>query len=264
MSGNRKTGNKRKAVDGNKSGCAPPPLRHRRWPGCVRDAIALQNVLAPGVERADRLTRVDCVAGVDVAFEDGGDTTRAAVVAFRLPELVACGHAVVRLPTRFPYVPGLLSFREVPAMARAIGQLDVRPDLLLVDGQGIAHPRRLGVASHLGLELDIPAVGVAKSRLVGEHGTVPDVRGAWCPLLAGMHRATGHDRAGQEVIGAVLRTRVGVRPVFVSIGHRISLPTALRLVMDCTRRFRLPEPIRAADRLSKGAPPTGSRASLRR
>jgi len=138
-------------------------------------------------------------------------------------------------------VPGLLSFRELPAVLEAIDRLREPPDLLLCDGQGIAHPRRLGIASHLGLLVDIPSIGVAKTRLCGSHGAVPDQRGAWTPL-----------RADSEIIGAVLRTRPSVKPLYVSPGHRIGLETAIGYVMRCCTRYRLPETTRHAHRLASG------------
>ncbi|MCI0577396.1 MAG: deoxyribonuclease V, partial [Chloroflexi bacterium] len=144
-----------------------------------------------------------------------------------------------RRPTTFPYIPGLLSFRETPAVLEALAQLTIRPDLLLCDGQGLAHPRRLGIACHLGLLSDIPSIGVAKSLLVGRHEPLADERGRWQPL---------RDRG--EVVGAVLRTRAGVAPIYVSIGHRISLETALKYVMRCTPKYRLPETTRQAHRLA--------------
>jgi len=151
---------------------------------------------------------------------------------------------IARLPTRFPYVPGLLSFREAPAALEAFSRLRTRCDLVLYDGQGIAHPRRFGIASHIGVLADVPAIGVAKSRLVGEYGALPQERGAWVPL---------RDRG--ETIGAVLRTRAGVRPLFVSVGHRVSLETAIVWVMACVTCFRLPETTRQAHRLASGERP---------
>lgn len=180
------------------------------------------------------------MAGIDVAYGRRGGPAHAAAVLFDLTTLTPLEQAEATLPPLFPYVPGLLSFREGPAAVAALAGLGRRPNLLMCDGQGIAHPRRIGIASHLGLILDLPAIGVAKSRLIGTHAEPGPNRGDWTPLV---------DK--DEVIGAVLRTRVNVRPVFVSIGHRISLESALALVLACTRRFRLPEPIRAADRLSR-------------
>lgn len=185
--------------------------------------------------------RIRHVAGVDVGFERGGGVTRAAVAVLTLPGLELVDQAVARLPTRFPYVPGLLSFREVPALLAAMDQLRILPDVILCDGHGLAHPRRFGIASHLGVYCGIPTVGVAKSRLTGEHGSPPQRRGAWVPL---------RDRG--ETIGAVLRSKANTSPIYVSIGHRVSLPAAVRLVMACTTRFRLPETTRWAHRLASG------------
>ena len=180
------------------------------------------------------------VAGIDVAYGRRGGPVHAAAVLFDLATLTQVEQAEATLPAVFPYVPSLLSFREGPAAVAAIRSLRRRPDLLMCDGQGIAHPRRIGIASHLGLVLDLPTIGVAKSRLIGTHGEPGPNRGDWTPLL---------DK--DEQIGAVLRTRANVRPVFVSIGHRISLESAIAFVLACTLRFRLPEPIRVSDRLSR-------------
>ncbi|QTF93786.1 deoxyribonuclease V [Halomonas sp. BM-2019] len=209
-------------------------------------AIALQTRRAGRVEREDRLGPVRRIAGVDIGFEEEGEITRAAVVVLAWPpgdtgEFRVVEQAVQREPTRMPYIPGLLSFREVPAALAAFEGLSVRPDLVMVDGQGIAHPRRLGVASHLGLWLDLPTIGVAKSRLCGRHGEPGPARGDWTPLIEG---------PDDEVIGAVLRSRVGVKPIFVSPGHRLSLATALDWVIRCLGRTKLPEPTRLADRLA--------------
>jgi deoxyribonuclease V len=142
---------------------------------------------------------------------------------------------------RFPYVPGYLSFREIPVVLAALARLRQQPDLILCDGQGIAHPRRVGIASHLGVLTGTPTIGVAKSRLIGEHEEPRAVRGVWSAL-----------RDGEELIGAVLRTRVGTKPLYVSIGHRVSLETAIEFVLACTTRYRLPETTRAAHRLASG------------
>lgn len=220
--------------------------RLHRWDLAPREAIALQVRLRERVERADRLGPVRRVAGVDVGFEDDGRVTRAAVAVLGYPGLALVERAIVRVPTRFPYVPGLLSFREVPAVLAAFEQLRTAPDLILYDGQGIAHPRRFGIASHVGLLLDCPSIGVAKSRLVGAHRMPADRRGAWAPLVdAGETRGT-------ETIGAVLRTRKGVKPLYVSIGHRVSLETAVRWTLACCTKYRLPETTRWAHRLASG------------
>lgn len=211
------------------------------WSVTPAEARAIQARLRGYVVTEDRLGPVRQVAGVDVGFEDGGRTTRAAVAVLAYPGLEPVEERIARVPTTFPYVPGLLSFREIPAVLAALAQLPVLPDLILCDGQGIAHPRRLGIACHLGVLLDVPTVGVAKSRLIGTHAEVPADKGGWVPLLD-----------GGETIGAVLRTRANVKPVYVSPGHRISLPTAIDYVMGCLTRYRLPETTRRADRLASG------------
>ncbi|HHM06360.1 MAG TPA: deoxyribonuclease V [Gammaproteobacteria bacterium] len=214
---------------------------HQPWPASPAEAVALQQALRHRVITEDRLPTVQRVAGVDVGFEQDGAITRAAVVVLGFPGLMPLEHTIARLPTSFPYIPGLLSFREAPAVLKALDALRTPPDLLLCDGQGIAHPRRFGLACHLGVLTDLPAVGVAKSRLVGHHGPAGNEKGDWTPL-----------KDKEEIIGAVLRTRRGVRPVYVSSGHRISLATAIDYVLRCTTRFRLPETTRAAHRLASG------------
>jgi deoxyribonuclease V len=211
------------------------------WDLSRREAVALQRELAGRVERADRIGEVRRIAGVDVGFENGGQIARAAVAVLDYPSLAVVETAIARVRTRFPYVPGLLSFREAPAVLAAFERLRGGVDLILYDGQGIAHPRRCGIASHMGLLLDCPSIGVAKSRLVGHHRVPADRRGAWTPLLD----------AG-ETIGAVLRTRAGVKPVYVSIGHRVGLQTAVRWALACCTRYRLPETTRHAHRLASG------------
>jgi len=209
------------------------------WDLTPKEAIALQTALCGCVVRKDRIGAVRRVAGVDVGFEQDGRVTRAAVAVLDFPDLALVEQVVVRAATAFPYVPGLLSFREAPAVLAAFEEIRVAPDLILYDGQGIAHPRRFGIASHVGLLLDCPSIGVAKSRLVGEHRMPATRRGAWTPL-----------RDAGEVIGAVLRTRAGVKPLYVSIGHRVSLETAVRWTMACVTRYRLPETTRWAHRLA--------------
>ncbi|MDE2583979.1 MAG: deoxyribonuclease V [Betaproteobacteria bacterium] len=218
----------------------PAPISHP-WDLSPKEAIALQRQLASLVEREDRFGPITRVAGIDVGYEDGGATTRAAVVVLAFPGLALLEQVVARLPTRFPYVPGLLSFREGPAVLAALAQLAAPPDLMLYDGQGIAHPRRLGIASHLGVLLDIPSIGVAKSRLTGTHAEPGPEKGDWAPLL---------DKG--ETIGAVLRSRRGVAPLYVSTGHRVSLETAIAMVLACTPRYRLPETTRQAHHLASG------------
>ncbi len=212
-----------------------------RWPKTVAVARSIQERLRHEVIKKDVLTKPQRVAGVDVGFEQGGTVTRAAVAVLDFPDLTLREHAIVRRKTRFPYVPGYLSFQEAPAILAALKKLREKPDLLLCDGQGLAHPRRFGLACHLGLLADIPSIGVAKSRLIGDHGRLLESKGAWAPLLVDGER-----------IGAVLRTRTGVRPLYISIGHRISLRTAIKYVLLCTTKYRLPETTRHAHRLASG------------
>lgn len=209
------------------------------WNPSPTEAIALQRELRAHLILEDRLSPVQRVAGVDVGFEAGGTVTRAAVAVLGYPGLELLETTIARRPTTFPYLPGLLSFRELPAVLEALEQLPELPDLLLCDGQGIAHPRRFGLASHLGLLTDIPSIGVAKTRLCGTHEEPPNQRGAWTPL-----------RINHEVIGAALRSRPGVKPLYISPGHCISLETSIQFVMACCTRYRLPETTRHAHRLA--------------
>ncbi|HHS96451.1 MAG TPA: deoxyribonuclease V [Chloroflexi bacterium] len=211
------------------------------WELSPAEARALQEELAGRVERSDRLPAVQRVAGVDVGFEEGGRVTRAAVALLSFPGLELLESAIARLPTRFPYVPGLLSFREIPAVLEAMDRLRTLPDLVLCDGQGIAHPRRFGIACHLGVITGLPTIGVAKSRLVGRHREPGPEKGDWTPLTD-----------GEEVIGAVLRTRRRVKPLYISTGHRVSLQSAIHYTLACTTRYRLPETTRHAHRLASG------------
>ena len=205
------------------------------WQVTTAEARDIQARLCSRVIRRDALGKVRFVAGTDVAFEADGKITRGAVAVLRFPELELYEYAIARRSTSFPYVPGLLSFREVPVVLEALDGLDCTPDLILCDGQGLAHPRRFGLACHLGVLTGIPSIGVAKSRLLGEHEELPFKKGSHVSLE---HKG--------EVVGRVLRTRDGVRPVYVSTGHKISLPTASRYVMRCLTRYRLPETTRWA------------------
>lgn len=200
-----------------------------------REAVAIQERLRSRlrIEPFDRAPRL--VAGTDVAYSATTHRMYAAVVVLELPSLALVETArAVRL-ARFPYIPGLFTFREVPPLLAAFRTLRRTPDVILFDGHGYAHPRRFGLACHAGLLLDCPALGCAKSRLVGAHDDPGRGRGAWAPLV---------DRG--EAIGVALRTRDGVRPVYVSIGHRMDLPSAIRLVLETTGKYRVPEPTRLA------------------
>lgn len=225
------------------------PVRLHRlhsWDLTPTEAIELQKRLAGRVVSVGAPGEVRFVAAADVAYVDRRwprqpSVARAAVVLVAYPSLEVVERHLVEAPVTFPYVPGLLSFREIPVLARALAQLKQSPDLLLADGQGLAHPRRFGLACHLGLLTGVPTIGVAKSRLCGEHSLLPAEAGARIPL---------EDRG--EVIGLVLRTRPGVSPLYVSVGHLIGLPEAADWTLRLCRGYRLPEPARAADRLSKG------------
>jgi len=218
---------------------------------CVRDLIwtdlsfesaqQIQRELAPQVILKDRFQIPHYVAGIDVGFKEQGRKTHAAIVVLAFPSLHPVDQATATVKTTFPYIPGYLSFRELPAVFRAIEKLQTEPDLYLCDGQGIAHPRRFGIASHLGVLLDKPAIGVAKSRLIGTYQE-PGVQKGDFSLLT--------DKG--EDIGVVLRTRTNVKPLFVSPGHRISIKTAMHYTLACTTRYRLPETTRLADKLASG------------
>ena len=201
-----------------------------------REAVALQRELAPRIVRTGR-PRPRTVCGVDTSIRAGH--VHAALCVFSFPELEPLESVTATRPVEFPYVPGLLAFRELPALREAYAKLSEEPDLLLVDGHGLAHPRRCGIACHLGLELERPSIGCGKSLLVGEHAE-PALRRGSSTLL--VHRG--------EKIGRCLRTRDGVKPVYVSIGHHCALEPATAIVLACARRYRLPEPIRAADHLA--------------
>ncbi len=179
------------------------------------------------------------VCGVDAGYSPDGSRIRAAAVLLDYEGLTTRESVVLDDDVAFPYIPGLLSFREAPALWRAVRGLGSVPDVILCDGQGIAHPRGFGLACHLGVLLDVPSVGVAKSRLVGCHEDPAPERGAWVPL-----------RYKGKMVGAVLRTRAGVRPVYVSAGHRMTLPTAIALTLHCAPAFRLPETTRRAHALA--------------
>ncbi|NET60660.1 MAG: deoxyribonuclease V [Symploca sp. SIO2E6] len=209
------------------------------WSVTVEEAIAIQQQLQSEVITSDQLGRVQYVAGVDVGFSEDGAVSRAAAVVLSFPELQLQDQAIALCSTTFPYTPGLLSFREVPAILEALEKLRITPDLILCDGQGIAHPRRFGLACHLGLLTEVPSIGVAKSWFIGEHNELPLEKGSWQPL-----------RDQEEVIGAVVRSRTNVKPIYVSVGHLISLPTAIDYVLRCTPEYRLPQTTRLADQLA--------------
>lgn len=227
--------------------------RLHEWEVTPREAQEIQRKLRARWEGKDRLGEIRTVAGLDAAFVLAGsqalekaprwgrlrEANRAigGVVVFRYPEMEEVERAYAIEPLRFPYVPGLLSFREVPVLLAALRKLKRLPDLLFCDGQGYAHPRRFGLACHLGLLTDRPAIGCAKSILIGSHGALNEKAGSWSAL-----------RDGGETIGAAVRTRESVKPVYVSQGHRVSLETAIRMTLEVCDGVRIPKPTREADR----------------
>ncbi|UCE70989.1 MAG: endonuclease V [Nitrospiraceae bacterium] len=208
------------------------------WPGDIQTARRIQIELSKRVTICPLRKRPSLIAGVDAAF--CGESVTAVASVFAYPSLIHRYDATSRGDVRFPYIPGLLSFREGQAFISAIKKLKTIPDVIIVDGQGIAHPLGIGIASHIGVLLGIPTIGCAKTRLVGEHAEPGPERGQWTPLTY-----------KKERIGAVLRTRDGVKPVFVSPGNLIDLDSSIEIVLHSLTRYRLPEPIRRADRLSK-------------
>ncbi len=205
------------------------------WNLDYTSARKLQTDLAGQVRQVPFPGPVNTVAGVDCAFSCDKTRIAAVVTVLRLPDFEWIERTDCVLPVRFPYIPGLLSFREAPVCLAAAEKLQTTPDVFLIDGQGLAHPRRLGIASHLGLFLGRPTIGCAKSRLIGDYDDPPAARGSSSPL-----------KDGDETIGAVLRTKTAVKPVFVSVGHLCTLDDAIRITLACCTRFRLPEPSRRA------------------
>lgn len=207
-----------------------------RWDVTPAEARVIQLSLCDHVELADRFGVLRHVAGADVALDQDHGRAIAGIVIYRFPQLEEVERVWAESPLVFPYIPGLLSFREMPAILSALERVRATPDLIFYDGHGYAHPRRFGIACYLGVALDCPTIGCAKSRLIGMHDEPPAKRGEWCPL-----------RDKGDVIGAVVRTRPGVKPIYVSIGHRVSLKTAIELVMAVSGPYRIPRPTREAD-----------------
>lgn len=207
-----------------------------RWDVSVREGVEIQKRLSPMVNCTGRPARIGRIAGVDIAAEKGGSRGCCGIVVFSYPPLEVVEESFTRGEITFPYVPGLLSFREGPLFLAAFRLLREKPDLLIFDGQGIAHPRRFGIASHMGLWLGLPSVGCAKSRLYGTYDEPEQARGSFSDLC-------GSDGA---VIGAVLRTRRGVKPVFVSPGHLVGVRESVEIILNCTGRYRVPVPTRMA------------------
>ena len=210
------------------------------WPKTptIPEARQLQNQLRKKVRITPFNKEPRYIAGVDAAFSD--DTVFAAVCLYLFPELTLLEHRAAIQKLSFPYIPGFLSFREGPAIIAALDKLSQKPDLILVDGQGIAHPRGLGIASHIGILLGTPTIGCAKSRLIGEYSQPGNKKGSQSIL-----------KIQRKTVGAVLRTKDSTRPLFISPGHKTDLAAAIRFTLACTGRYRIPEPLRCADMLSK-------------
>jgi len=201
--------------------------------------MAIQQRLRDRVSQESGFAQVRTVAGVDVSVK--ADTAKAAVVVLDYPDLTPIDQSTAEQPVQFPYIPGLLAFREGPVVLRAMETLVAEPDLFIFDAQGLAHPRRMGLATHIGLIIDRPSIGCAKSRLCGTHHEPGPERGTYT-----------HLRDGNEIIGAVVRSRSEVQPVYVSVGHKIDLETAINYVLNCCRGYRLPETTRWAHRVAGG------------
>lgn len=217
------------------------PVLRTRWKLTPREAMRLQESLRERVVLEDRFNQIRYVAGADIAFDPATEIAFAGVIVYRFPSLEEVERRMARRKLQFPYVPGLLSFRESPILMAAFTRLKTEPDILLIDGHGLAHPRLFGIACHIGVLFDKPAIGCAKSLLVGVAGEPGVKAGSTAPL----------EFRGERV-GTVLRTRDHTRPIFVTQGHRISLPTAVRVVRKCTDGFRIPKPTREADHYVRG------------
>jgi len=211
------------------------------WQISVAEAKQIQLELAGQVSRQNETIKPRFIAGVDISAPDSTGIARAAAIILSYPELQVIEVKTAEDKLNFPYIPGLLSFREIPLILAACHKLSINPDLIVADGQGIAHPRRFGIASHLGLLLDIPSIGCAKSRLCGTHSPVNDEAGDYAELTD-----------NGEIIGVALRSKVDANPIYISIGHRIDLPAAIHWVMKCCRGYRLPEPSRLAHLAASG------------
>lgn len=213
--------------------------RRHPWDVSPDEAVAIQKRLRAELAQGEPITldQIHTVAGVDASYREIG---RAAIAVFSFPDLALIEEVTAMREAPFPYIPGLLAFREGPVALAAYERLTIQPDLLIFDAHGYAHPRRMGLASHLGVYLDRPSIGCAKSRLTGAYEEPGPEPGAWSSLVS----------RGEE-IGRVVRTKARTKPIFVSVGYRITLPLAVEVVLRCVRGYRLPEPTRIADKLTK-------------
>ncbi|MEZ5648666.1 MAG: deoxyribonuclease V [Alphaproteobacteria bacterium] len=220
------------------------PVDLTTWPKDIASAMSTQNLLREKIRTYDDdFSSIKLIVGIDVSYDIYSNTCFAFIVVTELPNLKPKCFMTARLAITFPYIPGFLSFREIPVIMAALSQLTEKPDLLMVDGQGIAHPRRFGIASHLGVLTDLPTIGIAKSRLVGYYEEPRNQKGAKAFLFD-----------GEEHIGTVLRSQDNMLPIFISPGHRISQDTAVDIAIQCLKFHRLPEPMRLADKLAKQRP----------
>ena len=218
------------------------------WPGSLEKAKSLQLQLAGWVSHVNEVPqKLKYVAGIDISSPDADGWVLGAVVVLRWPELELAEVRIGRAQPPIPYIPGYLAFREVPAAIDALEKLEITPDVILVDGQGTAHPRRFGLACHLGLVTEVPTIGCAKSRLIGRYDALDAQRGASSPLV---------DKG--DVVGAAVRTRDNVSPVYVSVGHKVDLESAIATVLKCCRKYRLPETTRFAHNAAAGKHPEGT------
>ena len=213
------------------------------WDVSPKEAVQIQKQIREKIITYGKTKSVRLVAGADVAYDKKSNTTYAGVVVLRLKDLTIVETCIASCPISFPYIPGLLSFREVPALVQALEKVQKAPDVLFIDGHGISHPRSVGIASHIGLLIDRPVIGCAKSLLIGDYQEPDLPRGSQSHLF----------NKNSDIIGAVVRTRDKVRPVFISIGHRIDLEEAINLTLRCGKGYRIPEPTRQADLLVEKA-----------
>lgn len=212
-----------------------------QWPTTTAGALSIQKQLSSSVSRNNCVINPNYIAGVDMSAPDSSGYAQAAAVLLSYPQLDLIEYRTARERPLFPYIPGLLSFRECPIMLKACEKLSISPQLIIVDGQGIAHPRRFGIASHLGVLLDIPTIGCAKSRLCGTYQQPQEPAGCYSNLI-------DHD----DVAGVALRTKKGTKPLFISIGHKVNLQSSIRWVLNTCNGYRLPEPSRLAHRAASG------------
>lgn len=211
-----------------------------KWPKDIIEARKIQEALKDKVKIIPLEKDPNFIAGVDAAFSKDDDKVIGVACLYRYSEMILLEDSFAITKVYFPYVPGFLSFREGPAIIEAIRGLKTRPDMILFDGQGIAHPKGMGIATHIGILLDIPTIGCAKSKLIGEYKDPGSKKGDWSPLIY-----------KDKTIGAVLRTKDIVRPLFVSPGHRIDLEASIEIILACIKKYRIPEPLRRADHISK-------------